>query len=74
MDSRPIVLIVEDEPLIGLSVQEWLDEAGYEIRLRQSALEALHELESAADVLSALVTDALAAKKMAGRSPDGRAS
>lgn len=57
MDSRPIVLVVEDEPLIGLMVQEGLDEAGFQTRLTGSALEAISEIESAADVFSALVTD-----------------
>lgn len=57
MDERPVVLVIEDEPLVGLMVQEGLEEAGYETRLTASAHEALHELESAADLLSALVTD-----------------
>ena len=57
MDSRPIVLVVEDEPLIGLTVEDALGEAGYDVRLISQAVEALHQLESAADVLSALVTD-----------------
>jgi DNA-binding response OmpR family regulator len=57
VDSRPIVLVVEDEPLIGLTVQDGLDEAGYDVRLMINAVDALHELESAAEVLSALVTD-----------------
>jgi DNA-binding response OmpR family regulator len=57
LEGRPIVLVVEDEPLIGLSVEEWLKEAGYHVLLTESALEALHELESAAETLSALVTD-----------------
>lgn len=57
MDRRPIVLVVEDEPLIGLTVEDALGEAGYDVRLISEALEALHELESAAEVLSALVTD-----------------
>jgi DNA-binding response OmpR family regulator len=57
VDSRPIVLVVEDELLIGLTVQDGLDEAGYDVRLMTNAVEALHELESAAEVLSALVTD-----------------
>lgn len=57
MDSRPIVLVVEDEPLIGLSVQDGLEEAGYDVRLMTDAVKALHELESAAEVLSAVVTD-----------------
>ncbi len=57
MDSRPIVLVVEDEPLIGLTVEDALREAGYDVRLMSQAVEALHELESAAEVLSALVTD-----------------
>lgn len=57
MDSRPIVLVVEDEPLIGLSVQDGLEEAGFEVRFMDSSIKALHELESGADALSALVTD-----------------
>lgn len=57
MDSRPIILVVEDEPLIGLSVQDGLEEAGYDVRLMTDAIQALHELESAAEALSALVTD-----------------
>ena len=57
MDSRPTVLVVEDEPLIGISVQETLEEAGYAALLTDCALQALHELESSAAVLSALVTD-----------------
>ena len=57
MDSRPIILVVEDEPLIGLSLKDSLNEAGYDVRLTETALDALGELESAADALSALVTD-----------------
>lgn len=57
MDSRPLVLVVEDEPLIGLTVQDGLDEAGYEVLLTDSAVEALHEMEAGAETLSALVTD-----------------
>lgn len=57
MDGRPIVLVVEDEPLIGLTIQESLEEAGYDVRLMKSAVQALHEFESAADALNALVTD-----------------
>jgi DNA-binding response OmpR family regulator len=55
--DRPLVLVVEDEPLIGVTVQEDLDNAGYEALLTDSALQALDELESAAGSLSALVTD-----------------
>ena len=57
MDSRPIVLVIEDEPLIGLSVEDALNGAGYDVRLMTDAMDALHELESAAENLSALVTD-----------------
>lgn len=57
MDSRPIILVVEDEPLIGLTVEDALGEAGYDVRLISKAVEALHELEAAAEALSALVTD-----------------
>ena len=57
MDERPIVLVVEDQPLIGITVQEGLEEAGYHALLEESSVRALHELESAAARLSALVTD-----------------
>lgn len=57
MESRPIVLVVEDKPLIGLTVQDALGEAGYDVRLMAQSVDALHELESAAEVHSALVTD-----------------
>lgn len=57
MADRPIVLVVEDEPLIGLAVQEDLDTAGYEVLLTDSAMQALNELESAPEPFSALVTD-----------------
>ena len=57
MDSRPIVLVVEDEPLIGLSVQDELQEAGFDVRLIETSMTALHELESGVEALSALVTD-----------------
>lgn len=57
MVDRPLVLVVEDEPLIGLAVQQDLDNAGYEVLLTNSAVQALGELESAAESLSAVVTD-----------------
>ena len=57
MDNRPFVLVVEDEPLIGLLVEEGLIDAGYTTQLVDSAFQAQHELESAAVVLSAMVTD-----------------
>lgn len=57
MDERPVVLIVEDESLIGLLVQDSLEDAGYEPLVAESAVQALHELNAVADSLSALVTD-----------------
>ncbi len=57
MDSRPIVLVIEDEPLIGLSVEDALSAAGYDVRLMTDAMEGLHELESGAEGLCALVCD-----------------
>lgn len=57
MDERPAVLVVEDQPLIGLTVQDGLEGAGYRTLLEESSIGALHELESGAAKLSALVTD-----------------
>ncbi len=57
MDGRPIVVVVDDEALIGLVVEEGLSEAGYDVRLFHTATAVLHELECAAEIISALVTD-----------------
>ena len=57
MDNRPIILVVEDESLIGLMIQDSLEDAGYQVRLIDCAIHALDELESGADALNALVTD-----------------
>lgn len=57
MDERPTVLVVEDQPLIGLTVQEGLEEAGYQVLLEETLAQGLHELEAASTRLSALVTD-----------------
>ena len=57
MDERPTVLVVEDQPLIGLTVQEGLEEAGYQVLLEETLAQALHELEAGSTRLSALVTD-----------------
>ena len=57
MDSRPVVLVVEDEPLIGLSVADGLEEAGFDVRLVHTAGDALHELEIGGRDIVAFLTD-----------------
>lgn len=54
---EPIILLVEDEPLILLVAQDALEAGGYTVLLAQLASEALSLLDSRCAELSGLVTD-----------------
>ena len=54
---EPIVLLVEDEPLVLLAAQDALQAGGYTVVPSQSASEALNVLDTRVAELSALVTD-----------------
>jgi CheY-like chemotaxis protein len=54
---EPIILLVEDEPLILLVAQDALEAGGYTVLPAQLASEALAMLEQRASELSGLVTD-----------------
>ncbi len=54
---EPIVLLVEDEPLILLTAQDALEAGGYTVLLAQVASEAIGILHERAAELSGLVTD-----------------
>jgi len=54
---EPIVLLVEDEPLVLLVAQDALEAGGYTVVPSQSASEALNVLDTRVAELSALVTD-----------------
>ena len=55
--DRPIVLIVDDEPLIAAMVEGTFEDAGFEIRSVLDAAEAADQIAELGARLSALVTD-----------------
>jgi DNA-binding response OmpR family regulator len=60
------ILLVEDEPLIGLSLQDALHDAGYDVRIVHSGEEAIAELRSEGADAVGLITDI-----RLGSGPDG---
>jgi CheY-like chemotaxis protein len=54
---EPIVLLVEDEPLVLLTAQDALEAGGYTVMPVQLASEALDVLDTRITELSGLVTD-----------------
>lgn len=55
--SEPLVLLVEDEPLVLLVAQDALEAGGYTVLAAQLASEAMNVLETRVGELSGLVTD-----------------
>lgn len=51
------ILLVEDEPLIGALISEWLAENGAEMRWVPTDTEAYHVLEDDRDHIDVLITD-----------------
>ena len=66
MEASVLILLVEDEQLIALSVQEALEEGGYAVRAAASGIDAISVLEQGSDPISALITDI-----RLGDGPDG---
>ena len=57
VESRLMILVVEDEPLIGVAVQDALESAGYQVELFSSGNEAIDQLEVETFTPSGLITD-----------------
>ena len=55
--DRPIVLIVDDEPLIATMVEGTFEDAGFEVRCALDAEEAAGQVAELDTRLSALITD-----------------
>lgn len=55
MNSRPSILFVDDEAPVRLSVRQWLDLAGFEVELHETAVAALDRV--APDYPGVLVSD-----------------
>lgn len=66
MGASVLILLVEDEHLIALSVQEALEEGGYAVRAASSGTDAISVLNEATDQICALITDI-----RLGTGPDG---
>jgi DNA-binding response OmpR family regulator len=57
MITKGVLLLVEDEPLIALSMQETLSEAGYEVLTAEDGHSGAATLASSIQEISALITD-----------------
>jgi len=55
--EKPIVLIVDDQPLIATMVEVVFEEAGFEVYSATTALDAADQIAKLGDTLSALITD-----------------
>jgi CheY-like chemotaxis protein len=66
VEASVLVLLVEDEQLIALSVQEALEDGGYAVRAAASGIDAVSVLDQGSDQISALITDI-----RLGDGPDG---
>ena len=66
MDNQILILLVEDEPLVSLSLQDALGEGGYAVATASTGQEALDRLTESHPAPSGLVTDI-----RLGAGPDG---
>jgi DNA-binding response OmpR family regulator len=64
--AEVVLLLVEDEPLIALSIQDVLQAGGYKVQHAFTGIEGWMALESAGPIFSGLVTDI-----RCGAGPDG---
>lgn len=55
--NPPVVLLVEDEPLVRMTAADELDEAGFQVLEAKNADEALTLLEAHSDEVQVLFTD-----------------
>ena len=64
--SPPIILVVEDQRLVQMSIEEGLQDSGYEVIVASNGAEATGTMESMGDTIGALVTNV-----HLGKGPDG---
>jgi DNA-binding response OmpR family regulator len=64
--DKPIVLIVDDEPLIAAMVESTFEDAGFEVHLAHDAGDAIDHITRLHTGLSALITDV-----QLGKGPNG---
>ncbi len=66
MQPNIIILLAEDEYLVGVSFQDVLEDGGYSVRHVSSGLEAIGVLEEDGCAVSGVITDI-----RLGEGPDG---
>ena len=64
--TPPMVLVVEDEPLILIDVEAALEEAGFEVVTAANAAQAFNKFDASADTIRAVVTDIRLGKGASG--------
>jgi DNA-binding response OmpR family regulator len=64
--TPPMVLVVEDEPLILIDVETALEEAGFEVVTAANAAQAFKKFDASADTIRAVVTDIKLGKGASG--------
>lgn len=55
--EKPLLLLVEDEPLLALPLETELADAGFEVVLASSGTDAISQIELDAVRFSGLITD-----------------
>ena len=56
-EKRPVILVVDDEPLVLMDMVNTLEQAGYQVRQARFGAEAMHVIASHSPPIAALVTD-----------------
>lgn len=64
--TPPMVLVVEDEPLILIDVETALEDAGFEVVTAANAAQALKKFDASADTIRPVVTDIKLGKGASG--------
>lgn len=57
MAGKPNILVVEDEPLIRIAIQDWLESSGYRVAIAADAPAAEALIDQLGGSLAALITD-----------------
>jgi CheY-like chemotaxis protein len=64
--SPPLILVVEDQPLVRMAIEQGLQDSGYEVVAASNGADATGTMEAMGDTIGALVTNV-----HLGKGPDG---
>jgi len=65
-NTAPLILVVEDQPLVLMSIEQGLQDSGYEVIGASNGADATGKMEAMGDTIGALVTNV-----HLGKGPDG---